>query len=92
VSVVVPGAREHLIRDEYSYTVDPRYDPPRLDRTLLDPLEAGEPVTVGAWELPGDSWRELGGMYAVVQLDADDTVTIVKPADGQLALPDESDD
>ena len=90
VSVVVPGAREHLIRDEYEYSVDPRYDPPRLDRTLLDPLEAGEPVTLDAWQLPGEpeqSIADYGGLYAVVRVGADDTVTVVAPVDGPLGLP-----
>jgi hypothetical protein len=90
VSVVEPGAREHLIRAEYEYGVDPRYDPRRLDRTVLDALEAGEPVEVDAWELPGepaDIIRTFGGLYSRVVLVGDDLVTVVQPVAGPLEPP-----
>jgi len=88
-SVVVPGARAHLIAAEYEYGQDPRTTPSALDRELLDPLEAGAAVEVDAWELPGDAWRSFGGMCARVRLDVggDDVVTLVEGVDGPLALP-----
>ena len=78
VVVHVPGARAHLA--EGYAEPDPRYDPPRVDRAMLDLLEAGEPVVVAAWELPGGVWRDFGdGIDAedvLVVVDADDTVSV----------------
>lgn len=88
-SVVVPGARARLIVDQYEYGWDPRTDPPTGNRELLDPLESGEGVTVDAWELGDDLWRQFGGMYARVRVDDDDVVTLIEPVDGPLALPDD---
>jgi hypothetical protein len=94
LSVVVPGVREHLIRAEYAYSVDPRYDPPRLHRTVLDALETGEPVEVDASELPGeraDIIRTFGGLYSRVVLVGDDLVTVVQPVAGPLEPPGAAD-
>jgi hypothetical protein len=79
-SMVVPGARAHLIASEYEYALDPRTTPPTLHRDLLDPLEANESVEVDLWQLPGDLWRTFGGlddMNTRVRVDADDTVTVI---------------
>jgi hypothetical protein len=59
----IPGARARLIADEYEY-VDASTCSPTVDRTLLDPLETGEPVVGDAWKLPGEAWRSFDGMYA----------------------------
>jgi hypothetical protein len=88
-SVVVPGARAHLIDAEHEYSVDPRTTPPTLDREVLDPLEAGAAVECDAWELPDAAWKDFGGMYARVSVAADDAVTLVEGVDGPLALPEE---
>jgi hypothetical protein len=65
----VPGVRQYLIEQEHENAWDPRTDPRTLHRDLLDPLEAGEPVTLDAWQLPGESEQIIaddGGLYAVV--------------------------
>jgi hypothetical protein len=88
----LPGVRQYLIADEYEYNVDPRTHPPTLHRDLLDPLEAGEPVTVQVWELPLTTEQIIanyGGLYAVVRVDADDMVTVIEPASGPLTVPGE---
>ena len=84
------GVRQYLIEQEYEDAWDPRTDPPTLHRELLDPLEAGEPVTLDEWQLPGEPEQiiaDYGGLYAVVRVGADYTVTVVEPVDGPLGLP-----
>jgi hypothetical protein len=91
VNVTVPGARKYLIEQEREYGVDYRLDPPALVRTpTLDALEHDETVEVDAWELPGDTdWTAatFGGLYAVVRVGPEDTVTLIAHVDGPLDLP-----
>jgi hypothetical protein len=81
VAMVVPGARRELA--EGYAEPDPRYNPPRVDRTMLDVLDSGAPVVVEAWRLPDAAWRSFGeGIDAqdvLVVVEADDTVRV---ADG----------